>query len=245
VYRSWVARLQLAPIRHRKYWEFAFILQALEQHGLLREGARGLGFGVGKEPLGAMMASLGCEVVGSDAATEQALAAGWGTHDEHASGLSSMNEKGICPADVFAAKASFRVIDMNQIPRDARGFDFCWSSCAFEHLGSIEQGLAFVEASLDCVKPGGLVVHTTEFNLSSDTDTVERGATVIFRRQDIERLVERLRANSHHVELNYHPGSGKLDQFIDLPPFQLDPHIKLILGKFVTTSIGLVVRKAS
>src|SRR5260221_10080022 len=87
IYREWLARLKLPPIRHRKYWEFAFIMQALGQHDLLREGFRGLGFGVGKEPLAAMMASLGCEVVASDAAPELAMAAGWGKNDEHASGL--------------------------------------------------------------------------------------------------------------------------------------------------------------
>ena len=244
LYRSWLSRLKLPAIRHRKYWEFAFIMEALQQAGLLREGQRGLGFGVGKEPLAAMMVSLGCQIVASDADPAAAIAAGWGTNDEHASGLASLNERGICPDALFQANTEFRVIDMNALPDDARGFDFCWSSCAFEHLGSIEQGLRFVEASLDCVKPGGLAVHTTEFNLSSDSETQTGGPTVLFRHSDIERLAKRLRDAGHQLELNYHPGQGELDHYIDLPPYQLDPHLKLIIGDYVTTSIGLIVKKA-
>jgi len=244
LYRDWVARLKLPAIRHRKYWEFAFIMEALRQAGLLSKGQRGLGFGVGKEPLAAMMVSLGCRVVASDADPVAAIAAGWGTNDEHASGLASLNERGICSDEELRANTEFRVIDMNALPDDARGFDFCWSSCAFEHLGSIDHGLRFVEASLDCVKPGGLAVHTTEFNLSSDTETVMDGATVLYRHSDIERLAKRLRSAGHQLELNYHPGQGELDHYIDLPPYQLDPHLKLMIGKYVTTSIGLIVKKA-
>lgn len=244
-YRDWVAQLRLPAIRHRKYWEFAFIMQALEEQGMLATGKRGLGFGVGKEPLGALMVTRGCEIVASDAPTDAALAAGWGANDEHASGLAALNERQICDAETFAALASFRVIDMNHIPEDACDFDFCWSSCALEHLGSIEHGLAFIEASLSCLRPGGIAVHTTEFNLSSDAETVDHSSTVLFRRQDIDRLLGRLRDAGHHVEMNYNPGSGELDQYIDLPPFQLDPHIKLILGAFVSTSIGVLVRKSA
>jgi SAM-dependent methyltransferase len=243
-YRDWVERLRLPAIRHRKYWEFAFILQALREQDLLRDGRSGLGFGVGKEPLAAMMASMGCEVLASDAPPDLARAAGWGTNDDHASELGSLNERGICPEAVFSSKVSFRVIDMNQIPGDLRGFDFCWSSCALEHLGSIERGLAFIEGSLRCLRPGGLAVHTTEFNLSSDRDTIERGVTVVFRRSDIERLRERLDVAGHRVDVNYNPGEGALDRFVDLPPYRLDPHVKLMIGAFVTTSFGLIVRKA-
>ena len=243
-YREWVARLRLPLIRHRKYWEFSFIMQALAEHDMLRAGRSGLGFGVGKEPLTAMMASLGCNVLASDASAEHAIAAGWKNNDEHASGLEGLNEAGICSNAAFAERARFRVIDMNHIPADVRGFDFCWSSCAFEHLGSIDQGLAFVESSLDCVVPGGLAVHTTEFNLSSDERTVERGETVLFRRRDVERLAQRLRASGHRVDVNYHPGYGELDRHVDVPPYQRNRHVKLMVARFVTTSFGLIVQKA-
>jgi len=31
------------------------------------------------------------------------------------------------------------------LPADLTGFDFCWSICALEHLGTIAQGLDFIK----------------------------------------------------------------------------------------------------
>ena len=39
---------------------------------------------------------------------------------------------------------AYREVDMRAIPTDLRGFDFAWSSCALEHLGSLGAGMAFV-----------------------------------------------------------------------------------------------------
>jgi len=64
---------------------------------------------------------------------------------------------------------------MNAAPSDLSDFDFCWSASAFEHFGSIDQGLAFIERIIECLKPGGRAVHTTELNVSSNDDTVAEG----------------------------------------------------------------------
>src|SRR6187397_3034391 len=50
----WAARCGMKPAMHRKLWEFAYIAQALRGSGVLRPGARGLGFGCGKEPLASL-----------------------------------------------------------------------------------------------------------------------------------------------------------------------------------------------
>ncbi len=78
---------------------------------------------------------------------------------------------------------------MNDIPGDLEGFDFNWSSCSFEHLGSIEKGINFLMNQLKTLKPGGWAVHTTEFNVSSDDKTIESGDTVVYRKKDIEKAV--------------------------------------------------------
>ncbi len=44
---------------HRKMWEWLFIAEALAERGMLAEGRRGLGFGVGQEPLVAAFAATG------------------------------------------------------------------------------------------------------------------------------------------------------------------------------------------
>lgn len=47
----WAEALGAHPAYHRKLWEVVYICQALHERGLLTEGRRGLGFGVGREPL--------------------------------------------------------------------------------------------------------------------------------------------------------------------------------------------------
>jgi hypothetical protein len=61
---------------HRKVWEWCYIAQALYERGVLAPGRRGLGFGVGKEPLVALFASYGCEIVATDQDLESAHGGG-------------------------------------------------------------------------------------------------------------------------------------------------------------------------
>jgi hypothetical protein len=240
----WMTQLRQLKIYHRKLWEHAFICQVLYERGLLTAGKRGLGFGVGSEPLTAYFASQGCEITGTDMAGDAAVEAGWTSTNEHAAGKEALRFPAICPDDLFDANVAFRVCDMNAIPDDLTGYDFCWSACAYEHLGSIEQGLAFVERSMDCLKPGGFAVHTTEYNVTSDTDTVSEGGTVLFRRRDMAELARRLREKGHLVgPLDLDPGAQPLDMYLDVPPYRFEPHVKLALQGFGATSFGLIAQK--
>jgi hypothetical protein len=138
---------------------------------------------------------------------------------------------------------------MNHIPEDllAEQFDFTWSTCSFEHVGSIELGQQFILNQMRCLRPGGIAVHTTEFNLSSDEYTLDHQGTVLFRRRDMEDLARSLRAEGHLIELNFSPGNGRLDHYADVPPYFVPGglHLKLLLDKYITTSIGLVIQKAA
>lgn len=245
VYADWSRELKEGTTLHRKQWEFVYILQVLERNGMLREGRRGLGFGCGKEPLAAAMAQRGCRVVATDLAAASAAGRGWIETEQHANALEDLNQRGICDADGFRERVEFRAEDMNAISPDLGGFDFVWSSCAFEHLGSIAHGQRFVENAMRCLAPGGIAVHTTEFNLSSNYRTVETRDLVIFRKHDIQHLVRQLELAGHEVfPLNLNPGSGKLDRHVDLPPYKQEPHLRLLLGDYVITSLGLIVRRS-
>jgi cyclopropane fatty-acyl-phospholipid synthase-like methyltransferase len=46
------------------------------------------------------------------------------------------------PARHVRRACRFRRADMNAMPDTLGQFDFVWSACAFEHLGSIRQGRA-------------------------------------------------------------------------------------------------------
>jgi hypothetical protein len=140
---------------------------------------------------------------------------------------------------------------MAAIAPDLRGFDFLWSGCALEHLGTLEGGLDFVLRAMACLRPGGVAVHTTEFNLAEHGPTVERGPTVLYQRRHIEALGQRLAARGHRLlPVDFSPGEGVLDRFVDLPPFARPdgmppvpdvPHLKKSAREHVATSIGLIV----
>ncbi|MEP7181737.1 MAG: class I SAM-dependent methyltransferase [Betaproteobacteria bacterium] len=242
-YLRWCTELREPPALKRKQWEFVYILEVLDRQGLLAPGRRGLGFGCGREPLAAVMANRVCEIVATDLAADAAKGLGWMETDQHAAGIDDLNDRGICDPARFRDRVSFRSADMNAIAADLVGFDFVWSSCAFEHLGSIGHGQRFVVNAMRCLKPGGIAVHTTEFNLSSNYRTIEAHNLVVYRRSDIERLVALLDAAGHVVApLNLNPGAGELDRHVDLPPYRTEPSLRLKLDNHVFTSLGLVVR---
>lgn len=244
LYARWCHELWETPSTHRKQWEFCYILQALEASGALQSGARGLGFGVGDEPLTAAFAARGIGITATDLDTEMAARQGWVDTDQHARNKDMLNSRGLCPQDQFDRLVQFRFMDMNAIDTDLRGFDFCWSACALEHLGSIEQGLQFIEASLECLRPGGVAVHTTEFNCQSDDATLDNASTVLFRKRDLTKLARRLRRRGHDIVLNFNTGDQPLDLHIDVPPYSQSNHLKLRIAQWVTTSFGIIVKKA-
>ena len=243
VFRDWCDRLRDHFSLHRKLWEWCYICQALFERGLLAPGMRGLGFAVGKEPLPSLFASLGCDIVATDLDVADPRGAGWTATNQLAAAATELNARQLCEAEAFRRRVTFRRVDMNRIPDDLQGFDFTWSSCSFEHCGSIELGQEFLCRQMNCLRPGGVAVHTTEFNLSSNRRTIAGGETVIFRRRDMECLVRRLRAAGHFVEpldltLDKHPRDCRGDQ--SSPPAG---HLQLQLGPYLATSIGLIVRK--
>ena len=117
----------------------------------------------------------------------------------------------------------------------------------FDIIGSLEAGLQFVINSVErCLRPGGIAVHTTELNMSSDDHTLDSGPTVLYRRRDLIGIVDALRDRGHDVQpFRPAPDAHVLDFHVDVPPFAHDPHLKLEVGGFVTTSAGIVVRRGS
>lgn len=247
IFRHWAEMLGEVPgLLHRKLWEWCFITEALHERGMLRSARRGLGFAVGTEPLTALFVKLGCAIVASDVGEEIARREGWVTTNQHANGYAQLNQRGLCPVDQFAERAQFREVDMRAIPADLRGFDFLWSSCALEHLGSLQAGADYVVHAMACLRPGGVAVHTTELNCDSDTDTVETGGSVIYREHDLLALAARLRADGHHVApFDFNIGTTNADLHVEESPYTGSPQLKLRLGSFASTSFGIIVTKGA
>jgi hypothetical protein len=238
----WAREVGAAPVFQRKLWEFCFIAQALWRDGMLRPGRSGLGFGCGQEPLPSLFAKYGANVL----ATDQPQAGEWIGTGQHAEGAERLRMPSVCPDESRLATIRFRAVDMKSVPPELGGqFDFCWSACAFEHLGSLDAGMRFVEASLDCLRPGSTAVHTTEFNLSNGL-TIDHRNIVLYQKQHIVALADRLRRQGRRVaELDFSRGAGFMDYFVDMPPWTDHPgaqHLKLYIQGFPCTSFGLIIR---
>ena len=247
LYRAWCHKLHSPARFSRKQWEFVYILQALYQSGILKKGKQGLGFGCGREPLAGMFASFGAQVSATDVNPEKAKLSGWVDTMQHASNLDDLYSasKHIISKSAFFERVNFKEVDMNDIPHSFYDqYDFVWSACALEHLGSLQHGLDFIKHSVRCLKPGGIAVHTTEFNLSSNEKTLESKDCSIYRAQDIQKLIMDLEAEGYEVgALNLCTGNKSVDNYIDLPPYRFSPHLKLELAQYVVTSIGLIIRR--
>jgi hypothetical protein len=254
VFRDWAQVLGEPWRPHRKLWELAFICQALDERGMLQAGRRGLGFAVGAEKLPAVFAARGCEITATDLPADDARRTAWTDTGQWVGERDALNAAGLCDPAAFRERVTFRPVDMNHVPTDLVGYDFTWSTCSFEHCGSLQLGLDFLERQMDCLKPGGVAVHTTEFNLSSNDATLAEGPCVIYRLRDIEAVCTRLAQRGHHVEpLDIDPGRHRLDRFVDEPPYgdwfatplPKIKHLRLNLAGHASTSIALVIRKAA
>lgn len=248
-YKKLCDELQIAPNHyHRKLWEYYFVAKGVKAAGLLHEGAKGICFGAGRETLVSYFARHGCNVTATDLEPDEMTKTNWMDTNQHADSLADLLYPQICSADQFYSHVDFQYADMNNISDSfmQEQYDFSWSCCAFEHLGSIEQGKQFILNQMKCLKPGGVALHTTEFNIMSDVLTIDHNPTVLFRKCDIEEIARQLRNDGHTIEINYSTGTGTIDGYVDIPPYmqQADSwHLRLLLNKYIITSIGLFITK--
>lgn len=245
----------LAPLNctfpHRKFWEFAAIAHALDKLGVVKRGTRGIGFGCGVEPLASFFVNQGSDVVVSDAPAQGE----WARTNQHSQGLEMTRHKLLIDSNTYAKHASFRAIDMNNLPKDVTSgkFDFVYSGGALEHVGGEAKSIAFIMNSLQALKPGGVAAHTTEFVISSDsTRNVNVPWMTVFTKTVWTNLLKRIEDAGYEVigPMNY--GVGQDPSPIDWGrPYRAPHHFNLVAYRehphnkdpFVHTSVLLLVRK--
>lgn len=227
-----------------KFWQNAIIAQALWERGVIAEGTRGVGFGVGQERLPALFASLGASVTATDQDFKTKKAGHWAKY-ELATSTQSLNKIGICNKKIFDEKVDYQPVDMTKIKSNLFGkYNFLWSNCALGHLGSIPAGLNFIEQSLNCLVPGGWAVHTTELNILSNKETVEGGSTVIFRLRDLYALQRTLLSKGYvcsPFELKF--GTSQEDRYISMRPLFGNGHSKIQVMGHLATQIVILIHK--
>ena len=138
-----------------------------------------------------------------------------------------------------------RNVDMNRIPEDLRNFDFAYSCGSLEHIGSLDKGFRFVENAMECLRPGGYAVHTTELNISGGTDTLDIDGIGFYLPGHVDDLFARLRAAGHEVSPMWTQG-GELveDLHVARRPYTA-PCLKVWHSGYQVTSMGFVVRAKS
>ncbi len=250
--RHWCGRIGFVPLYHRKVWEDCYALQQMHDLGALRPGARALGFAVGAEWIPSFLAANGLDVLATDLDAGHEDARPWVGTGQHGGEVATIHKPGLIDEEGFAERVALRSVDMNAIPADLHGdFDLVWSVCSLEHCGSIAAGLDFVVNAMRCLRPGGIAVHTTEFNLAANGPTIEAGRTVLFQRRHLEALGDRLAAAGHRMlPMDWGVGGGVLDAFVDLPPYpnadwplpiSTTPHLRLSVLGHVCTSVGFAI----
>jgi hypothetical protein len=233
---------------YRKLWEWAQILEVAKIADVLGPNKSALGFAVGQEPIPAILAKYGVKVLASDAPTEKSKA--WIPSGEHMNDLSDLLHPEIVPDEIASKNISILPIDMNYIPENLGTFDFIWSSCAMEHLGTPELGLEFLVNTLNLLNPGGVSCHTTEIELEPREITADYGHCAVYQLKDINSFASRVRDLGYEISLNT---SIAMDTAEDRWISRLAlvgsenttdlAHLKLGIGESISTSFAIVVRK--
>jgi hypothetical protein len=254
--RYWLKEIH-DPLRyHRKQWEFVFVLQTLFENDCF--GKVGLGLACGRELTPSYLISKGCMIYAGDKPLDKSELPSnvWKNSKQYTESSELLYYGHLVSRKDFVNRLKPMNIDMNDIPDSLyEKFDFCWSICAIEHLGSIENGINFLINSLNLLKTGGISVHTTEFNVYSN-EHFETPNTCLFTQNDFMLLADKIH-NGRLFPFDFNIGNGVFDNYVDIPPFpgqvllRTDrlmpkcecPHLKVSCDKYVTTCAGIIMQK--
>jgi SAM-dependent methyltransferase len=148
--------LRETPRFHRKQWEFAMIFLALRQRGLLKSDKVGLSMGGGRERLLYALAQHIKQLVVTDIYASQTSWDCARTNDPETFIRSNK------PFPVDDTKFKVLRMDMRDLQFPDQTFDFCYSSCAIEHIGTHTDFLRHLNEVARVLKDDGIYVMTTE-----------------------------------------------------------------------------------
>ena len=181
----WKPVLSFSDRIHRKFWEMAIVTETLHNHGMLTHGRKGVGFGVGSESLTKIFADMGAEILATDLLPES-----W--RETH-KGFFDLGKH---------PRIENRIVDMNWIDGtsgkssvESDGFDFSWSVCSMDHCGTAWWTKRFLLNQMNCLKPGGIGIHTAEYTINIGLP--RQGATVWLDRADVVDVVDLLTQLGH------------------------------------------------
>ena len=234
---------------HRKQWEFAMIFLTLKKLGFLRDDKIGLSLGGGNERVLYSISNHIKKLYVTDLYDDSTSwdCARTANPDEFI--------KISKPFDYDESKIKALRMDMRNLDFEDSTFDFCYSSCAVEHIGDFEDFIQHFNEVYRCLKDRGIYVFTTELCLSDKT--IKDPNNYIFSSTYLNDIIRQIRLTpesdpnitiSKHIAnlpfpsniLNLCFENGKT---LSENLFKQFPHLMLIRGKYPFTSIQFVLRK--
>ena len=83
---------------------------------------------------------------------------------------------------------------------------------------------------MECLRPSGPAVHTTEYDVHDSAKIVDLGAVVLYRRAELAGLARELRRRGHQPEWNFClPSDDRRDRHQDAEPYA-DMRLRIKLG---------------
>lgn len=218
--------------RHRKLWEFTITVMALQRFGLWDRDCRGLSVAAGFERLLYYMANHIGRVVATDIYGEGDF------KDLEAAKDFLINPEEYRPYEYDRERLS--ALKMNafklHFPDDFFDFAFCLSS--IEHFGGVANAAKAIAEMGKVVRPGGLVIVTTDCSINGSS------SDQVFSPREIRRLVRK--SGMKLVEnIDFHVSRDSQNLMLDMVKDTLDvlPHINLKFMGTEFTSICLVFQK--
>jgi SAM-dependent methyltransferase len=241
--------LRETPRFHRKQWEFARIFVALDQTGVLGESSVGLALGAGRERLMYAVAPrvrhlLATDLYGADSDWPDASC------DDLAAFVQANK-----PFPMDETRLTALRMDMRALELGDEVIDFCYSSCAVEHIGAFDDFRRHLREVARVLKSGGVYAFTTEFHFGEEL--IAHPGNYLFPASVLDELVAgsglvpvtdvdaRIaphavnRPTPEHPEAFAHVAEGAL------PPTLAhgETHLQLMRGRHPFTSVLVVLRK--
>lgn len=243
--------LEELPRFHRKQWEFAMIYYILEKQGLLSEDKIGLSVGGGYERV---LYSIARKIKHLTVTDIYEMGTTWDT-----ARTDSPEEliKQRMPFSVDLKKLCVMNMDMRDLKFDDKSFDFCYSSCSIEHIGTYEDFVKHLDEVWRVLKESGIYVFTTEFHFGFEP--IKDPNNFIFSPAYLAEFINASRfsidtqpnlfLSEHHSNFPFPPNiknicSDRSENISDSIMNEFN-HVILLHGKYPFSSISLVLRKKS
>ena len=149
--------LEETPRLHRKQWEFGMIFLALKKLGMITPESNGLSMGGGNERV---LYSLARRIKKLTVTDLYEAETSWDTARTDNAQDFILRSK---PFEVDNSRLDVKIMDMRRLEFPDNYFDFCYSSCSFEHIGHYNDFLTHLNEAFRVLKNNGVYVFTTEF----------------------------------------------------------------------------------